>query len=121
MVTGTYDPPSLDAAYWLLRAPTYFQLEEASDIKTIPNLDALFTSRATMTNVPFSLQGTTVIDDSLATARLRVGEVAALRRGIRRSSPVPTSPARTSSSSPPPTRRWPRSKPGGAPWPFPSP
>lgn len=80
-VTGIYAPPSPNADYWVQNAPEYFPYEVHAfgpSGESVGGLDALFTSSATMANVPLAQQGTSSIEDALAIGHLRIGDVTPL-------------------------------------------
>jgi hypothetical protein len=81
-VTGVYTPPGPGSDYWVLHASEYFPFELPASTRTAGGLDALFTSRATMSNVPIAQQGTSTVDETLALGRLRVADVAPLAVGL---------------------------------------
>ncbi len=81
-VTGIYEAPELTAPYWVLQADTYFPREEATAAAAVPGLDAVFVSSATIASAPYTLQGTTTIQDMLAPGRLTVGDVGLLQNDM---------------------------------------
>lgn len=81
-VTGVYQAPRLTSGYWLAQAALYFPLETPTNIKAPLSLDALFTPAATLTAAPVSVQGTAVIEDSLAVRRLRLADVGPIGRAL---------------------------------------
>lgn len=89
-VTGVYQTPNVTTDYWVLHAPTYFASQTRGKAQNT-DLDAVFTSEATLSDAPpvqssrgapAPRQGYVVIDDALAVRRLRLSDVAALRRGM---------------------------------------
>jgi putative ABC transport system permease protein len=81
-VTGIYQAPELAAPYWILQANTYFPREEATAAAAVPGLDAVFVSSATIASAPYTLQGTSTIQDMLAPGRLTVGDVGPLQNDM---------------------------------------
>ena len=84
-VTGIYQVPDFSTDYWVLRATTYFPIEDpvrggrsASDFQ----LDAMFTPLATMLAAGPAQQGTCVVDDQLNTGALRAADVPLLESGM---------------------------------------
>jgi putative ABC transport system permease protein len=82
-VTGVYKAPSLTSDYWVLHVLDYFPLELPQDTRhPSANLDAVFTPQATMTSAPAALQGTTQVDQTLASGRLSISGVGPLAAGM---------------------------------------
>jgi putative ABC transport system permease protein len=80
-ITGIYRPPAAAADYWVTRATSYFPIEQPSENSPL-GLDAAFTDRATISALTGGQQGTSVIDDQLATARIQAGDVRPLAAGM---------------------------------------
>jgi putative ABC transport system permease protein len=83
-VTGVYKvPANVTSDYWVLHAQDYFPLEQPQDVRhPSPNLDAIFTSQATMSAAPGALQGTSQVDQTLAGHRLTISDVGPLAAGL---------------------------------------
>lgn len=83
-VTGVYKVPADTASdYWTLHAQDYFPLEQPQSVsRPSSNLDAIFTSQATMSAAPAALQGTATVDQTLAGDRLTTGDVGPLAAGL---------------------------------------
>lgn len=82
-VTGIYKAPAMTSDYWVLHVEDYFPLERPQDVRhPSPNLDAIFTSRATMASAPAALQGTATVDQALAGRRLAISDVGPLAAGL---------------------------------------
>lgn len=83
-VTGVYKvPTNVTSDYWVLHAQDYFPLEQPQDVRhPSPNLDAIFTSQATMSAAPATLQGTSQVDQRLASNRLTISDVGPLAAGL---------------------------------------
>jgi putative ABC transport system permease protein len=81
-VTGVYQPPNASADYWVLRAGSYFPIEQPSSGRSALGLDAAFTDQATISALNAGQQGTSVIDDQLALSRIQPGDVRPLAAGM---------------------------------------
>src|SRR5215475_7544602 len=83
-VTGVYKVPSvMSSDYWVLHVEDYFPLERPQDVRhPSPNLDAVFTSQATMAAAPAAVQGTAQVDQVLAGHRLAISDVRPLAAGL---------------------------------------
>jgi len=82
-VTGVYKVPKVTSDYWVLHAQDYFPLEQPQDVRhPSPNLDAIFTSQATMAAAPPAVQGTATVDQALAGRRLTISDVGPLAAGL---------------------------------------
>lgn len=80
-ITGIYQTPPLTSDYWVLRTATYFPIENPVPNK-IQGLDAAFTMQATMIRLPTAQQGNSVLDDTIAIARVRAADVRPLASGM---------------------------------------
>jgi putative ABC transport system permease protein len=80
-ITGIYRPPAATADYWVMRATSYFPIEQPSENSPV-GLDAAFTDQATISALTSGQQGTSVIDDQLATARIQASDVRPLAAGM---------------------------------------
>jgi len=82
-VTGVYKAPDMSSDYWVLHVEDYFPFERPQDVRhPSANLDAVFTSQATMTAAPAAQQGTATVDQALASHRLATGDVRPLAAGL---------------------------------------
>jgi putative ABC transport system permease protein len=82
-ITGVYQPPDAAVDYWVLRAGSYFPIEDqALGANNAPGLDAAFTDLATISAMNAGQQGTSVIDDRLALARIQASDVGPLAAGM---------------------------------------
>jgi putative ABC transport system permease protein len=82
-VTGIYKVPSFTSDYWVLHVDDYFPLERPQDVRhPSPNLDAIFTSQATMAAASPALQGTAHVDQVLAGDRVGISDVRPLAAGL---------------------------------------
>jgi hypothetical protein len=82
-VTGVYRVPSGTSDYWVLHTQDFFPLEQPQSVSNpSSNLDAVFTSQATMAAAPPALQGTATVDQALATRRLAISDVGPLVAGL---------------------------------------
>ena len=85
-VTGIYEPPASGDDYWFDRTSTYFPYENpastAGERGSLATLDAMFTSRATLSAAPGSTQVTTVISAVLDDPRVRPGDASMLAHRV---------------------------------------
>ena len=81
-ITGIYQAPNAAADYWVLRAGSYFPIEQPPGANNAPGLDAAFTDQATISGLNSGQQGTSVIDDQLAINRIQPGDVRPLAAGM---------------------------------------
>jgi putative ABC transport system permease protein len=87
VLTGFYRIPNVSADYWFARGTTYFahELGSASDnaLTVAPSeLDALFTTEATMAGAASVAQGTGVLDYPLINSHVTISDIPALQSGI---------------------------------------
>jgi putative ABC transport system permease protein len=85
MVTGEYTIPSgpqLGTAYWLNAECADFIFENQKCLPNPPPWDAMFTPAATFADAPDSAQGNATVLDVLASARVRPGDLPALKAAV---------------------------------------
>jgi hypothetical protein len=76
-------PSTTSSDYWVLHVEDYFPLERPQDVRhPSANLDAIFTSQATMAAAPPAVQGTATVDQTLAGHRLTISDVGPLGAGL---------------------------------------